>query len=63
MPLRHLVLCFPVFFSCVGLMGCGGDAGGPAVMQEQPAYTEADASAAADYSKMQQDNQKKGYGS
>lgn len=60
--LRLTFICVAMLFCTMGIVGCGGDGGGPAQMQEQPAYTDADANAAADYEKMQQENQKKGYG-
>jgi hypothetical protein len=53
---RQVVLSIPLTLLFMGLIGCGGDGGGPAVLQEQPAYTEADQKAAEDYEKTQKEN-------
>ena len=56
---RQIVLSLPITLLFSALVGCGGDGGGPAVLQEQPAYTEADQQAAEDYEKTQMENAKK----
>ncbi len=60
---RPLLLCLPLALTFACVVGCGGDGGGPAEMQEQPAYTEADASEDENYEKMQAENKARGYGS
>lgn len=56
---HRFVLSLPLALLFSVLVGCGGDGGGPAVMQEQSAYTEADEKAAEDYEKTQMDNAEK----
>jgi hypothetical protein len=53
---QKVVFSLPFTVLVLSLIGCGGDGGGPAVMQEQPAYTESDQKAAEDYEKTQKEN-------